>query len=150
MIAIFGLGGIGLSSLIACNHYNLDKVIAIDISNKKLKIAKDFGATHTINPIIQNANKVIQEITNGNGVDYAVESAGYTHTIENAFDFVKKNGGKFFFASHPKKGDKIKIDPFDLISGKIYMDHGGAVESLTKIFLYWQQCIIKENYHWIN
>lgn len=127
MIAIFGLGGIGLSSLIACNHFNLSKVIAIDISNEKLEIAKYFGATHTINPKIQSIRKVIQEITNGNGVDYAIESAGYTKTIESAFDLVKINGGKCFFASHPKKGDKIKIDPFDLISGKnIYGSWGGG------------------------
>ena len=125
-ILIFGLGGIGLSSLIACNHYSLDKVITIDVSNEKLEIAKDFGATHTINPMTQNITKVILEITNGSGVDYAIESAGYTNTIESAFGLVKNNGGKCFFASHPKKGDKIRIDPFDLISGKnIYGSWGG-------------------------
>ena len=62
VIAIFGLGGIGLSSLIACNHFNLSKIIAIDISNEKLEIAKDFGATHTINSKIQSTRKVNKKL----------------------------------------------------------------------------------------
>ena len=53
-IAIFGLGGIGLSALMATKLYNFEKIIAIDVEEKKLQLAIDFGATHIINSKKQN------------------------------------------------------------------------------------------------
>ena len=126
-IAIIGLGGIGLSALIACQNFSLKKIIAVDISNQKLKLAKDFGANYIINSENEDVEERIKKITNDRGVDYSIESAGTTQTIENAFKLVRNNGGKCFFASHPKANEKIKLDPFDLISGKnIFGSWGGA------------------------
>lgn len=118
VIAIFGLGGIGLSSLIATSLYNCSKIIAVDIEDKKLALSKDFGATHVINSKNENVLEKIMEITHGKGVDYSVEASGLASVIELAFSSVKNNGGLCVFASHPKAGDTISINPFDLISGK--------------------------------
>jgi len=116
-IAIFGLGGIGLSSLMATKLYNFKKIIAIDIEKKKLDLAKEFGATHTINARKENVTEVINSITS-DGVDYSVEATGLTSSIELAFNSVKRGGGLCVFASHPEKSEQIKIDPFELICGK--------------------------------
>jgi len=117
-IAFFGLGGIGLSALMAAALFNCRTIIAIDINESKLELAKDFGATHLINASMENPVKTVREITNGRGADYSIEAAGTTQTIEQAFKAVRKNGGTAVFASHPKEGDLIKLDPFDLISGR--------------------------------
>ena len=118
-IAIFGLGGIGMSALIATKLFKLTKIIAIDISEEKLNLAKSFGATDIINPLKNNPVEMIKLITKKyDGVDYAIEASGKSNVIEQAFMSIKSKGGICLFASHPKFGDKISIDPFDLISGK--------------------------------
>jgi len=117
-IAIFGLGGIGLSALMATKLYDLDKVIAIDIEDKKLNLALEFGATHTINSKTQNVEEKLNKLTNNQGLDYSVEATGLAKIIETAFKSVKNGGGLCVFASHPQNGDLISIDPFDLICGK--------------------------------
>ena len=116
--AVFGLGGIGMSALMATLLYNPKTLIAVDVSEEKLKLAQELGATHVINPKNTNALEAIREITGGNGVDYSVEAAGLATTIEQAFQSVRKFGGLCVFASHPHHEEKIKLDPYDLICGK--------------------------------
>jgi len=126
-IAFIGLGGIGLSGLMATRAFECKNIIAVDLSDEKLALAKEFGATHTINALNSDVLQKITEITNGNGVDYSVDAGGKVETIELAFESVKNNGGLCIFASHPEAGKKISIDPFDLISGKnIKGSWGGA------------------------
>ena len=117
-IAVFGLGGIGLSALMALKLFDCTTVIAVDVESSKLELAKEFGATHLINGAEDDSNEKILEITKGIGVDYSIEAAGFSRTIEIAFQSVRKEGGLCVFASHPAYNDKIKIDPFDLICGK--------------------------------
>lgn len=116
--AVFGMGGIGLSALAALKFHNCSIVVAVDIENEKLALAKEFGATHTVNSAIDDPVQRIKEITGGNGADYSVEAAGRADTIEQAFRAVRNFGGLCVFASHPAFGDMIRIDPFDLICGK--------------------------------
>ena len=115
-IAVIGLGGIGLSALMALKEFKPKVLIAIDISDEKLKMAKEFGATHLINSKTQNPTIEINKII-PNGVDACVESGGQIETIELGVSIIKKTG-RMYFASHPEQGKFIKIDPFDLISGK--------------------------------
>jgi S-(hydroxymethyl)glutathione dehydrogenase / alcohol dehydrogenase len=117
-LAVFGLGGIGLSALMAAGLYECQTLIAVDIEKEKLNLAGEFGATHLIDSSKENPVERIREITGGVGVDYSVEAAGTVKTIEQAFQSVRKGGGKCVFATHPNSGERIKIDPFDLICGK--------------------------------
>jgi len=117
-IAIFGLGGIGLSALMATMLFDCSKVIVIDVQNEKLGLALEIGATHTINPLEEDPLKAIARITNGENVDYSVEATGLARIIELAFNVIKRNGGLCVFASHPEHGEKISLDPFELICGK--------------------------------
>jgi S-(hydroxymethyl)glutathione dehydrogenase / alcohol dehydrogenase len=126
-IAVVGLGGIGLSALMACQEYFPKQLIAIDVEESKLDLARTLGAHITINSLKEDVVNKILSLTNGKGVDYCVEAAGLTSTIELGFSLIKRNGGELIFASHPKSGDLIQIDPFELISGKsIRGSWGGA------------------------
>lgn len=125
-IAVVGLGGIGLSALMALNEIRLTTLIAIDVSDEKLELAKSFGATHIINSQKQNTIEVVKKIVPG-GVDVCVESGGKVETIELGFALIRKGGGRVYFASHPPERDIIRLDPFELISGKnIFGSWGGG------------------------
>lgn len=117
-IAVIGLGGIGLSALIAAKLFKPTKLIGVDVSDDKLELAKSFGATEVVNST-KNPNWVSEliKMTDGKGLDYVVEAAGQAGTIEGGFEATKR-GGLCVFASHPENGQKIKIDPYDLICGK--------------------------------
>lgn len=117
-VALFGLGGIGICALLALRLYDCRLILAVDIKDSKLELARELGATHTINVAQEEPGPVIHAATEGQGVDYSIESAGLTSTIEAAFQAVRKFGGLCIFASHPAFGDKIRLDPHDLISGK--------------------------------
>jgi S-(hydroxymethyl)glutathione dehydrogenase / alcohol dehydrogenase len=141
-IAIFGLGGIGLSALMATKLFQCSTIIAIDIEDSKLELAKEFGATYTINSLQENVIQKLLEYTHNEGVDYSVECSGIAAVIEIAFKSVKNNGGLCVFASHPKNGDKICLDPYDLICGKqIKGSWGGSsnpdrdIPKLSKLYL---------------
>ena len=140
-IAIFGLGGIGLSALMATQLYDFKHIIAIDIEESKLQLAKDFGATQTLNAKETTHSEILEQIlfvTSNQGLDYSIEASGLTNTIELAFKCTRNKGGLCIFASHPKAGEKIQIDPFDLICGKqIKGSWGGAChpdKDLPKFF----------------
>ena len=142
-ICIIGLGGVGLSALIACKMLKLKNIVVVDIDNKKIKIAKKVGFKKTI--LLKNNKNAITKILNfnkGKYFDYTIESSGKSQSIEFAFSLTKKFGGKCFFASHPNEKSKISIKPFDLISGKkIFGSWGGGSDPqkiakiMSKFFL---------------
>jgi S-(hydroxymethyl)glutathione dehydrogenase/alcohol dehydrogenase len=117
-IAVFGLGGIGMSALMATMLFQCSKVIAVDVSADKLALATAFGATHTINATQADPVGIIRTMTGGLGVHYAVEASGQARVIEQAFESVRRAGGVCVFASHPEHGKRISIDPYELICGK--------------------------------
>jgi S-(hydroxymethyl)glutathione dehydrogenase/alcohol dehydrogenase len=125
-VIVLGLGGIGLAALLAFKASGVRSIIAIDISDDKLKLAKKLGATSVFNSSIENFSKAVIDLTNG-GADLCVESGGSVETIELGFSLIRKNGGKLLFASHPPDEEKIELVPHDLISGKqIAGSWGGA------------------------
>jgi len=117
-VAIFGIGGIGLSALLAAKLKGAGIIIAIDIHDLKLAQATQFGATHIVNAAKRDALSEILGITNNRGVDYAIESAGKTGSMEMAFQSVRNNGGICVIAGNLPKGEYISINPFALIEGK--------------------------------
>ena len=136
-VVILGLGGIGISALMALKAKRIEKIIVADISDKKLNMARDLGVQHCFNVEHGNFEKNINAITCG-GADYCIESAGRVSTIELGFSIIKKGGGKLVFASHPPEGENVSLAPHELISGKqIKGSWGGAVrpdDDIPKIF----------------
>ncbi len=125
-VAVFGVGGIGLSAVLASAMRGATTIIAIDIVDEKLEAASRAGATHTINAATEDAVERIKEITEGSGVDTAVEAAGLPQTMEAAFVSVAYGGGLCVLAGNVAFGETINLDPFDLIKGrKIVGSWGG-------------------------
>jgi S-(hydroxymethyl)glutathione dehydrogenase/alcohol dehydrogenase len=116
-LAIFGTGGIGLAAILVASSI-CSKVIAIDINETKLNLAKRLGATHTVNAKDQAVAQVIRQYTDNRGVDYAIESAGLKETMEAAFESIRPAGGLCILAGNLPHGQRIKLDPYDLIKGK--------------------------------
>ncbi|GAA6185409.1 zinc-binding dehydrogenase [Aliiglaciecola sp. NS0011-25] len=135
-IGIFGLGGIGMSALIAAVNSQSRLIVAIDSNQAKLNLAQKLGAHLCIHATQQDANEIIKDATKGEMLDFVIEAAGSCKTIEQAFSLVQKKHGKCVFASHPEHGEKISLDPYELICGKkIEGSWGGSTdpESLVKL-----------------
>jgi len=117
-VAVFGAGGIGLSAILGAVIRKAGVIIAVDISDEKLALAKRLGATHAVNASSVDAVAAILEATGGRGVDCAVEAAGKSLTMEAAFRAVRAKGGICVLAGNLPQGQTISIDPMGLISGK--------------------------------
>ena len=81
-IAIVGSGPIGLAALLTAQFYSPAQIIMIDQDDNRLAIAKRFGATKTINSKNANASEIVMQLTNGRGVDTAIEAVGIPATFE--------------------------------------------------------------------
>ena len=91
--AVWGAGGVGLNAIQGCALGGAEKIIAIDMSDKKLEFARTFGATHTINPNDDgDAVAKVMELTGGEGADYAFECIGLGATITQAYNAVRRGG----------------------------------------------------------
>ena len=127
-VLVLGLGGIGLSALMALKAQGVQNLIAADIYEDKLEMAKKLGVEYCLNTADKNFPILINDITNG-GADYCIESAGRVLTIELGFSLIKSGGGKLLFASHPPEGESIRLIPHELIAGKqIAGSWGGATQ----------------------
>jgi S-(hydroxymethyl)glutathione dehydrogenase/alcohol dehydrogenase len=131
--AVFGLGGIGMVAAMALRAAGC-RVIAVDIEAAKLEAARALGVTDTIDARHDDPVQAIGRLTEGRGVDFAVDAAGRVRTIEQAYAVVRKFGGLCVFASHPPNGERLSLDPHDLISGKqIRGSWGGASQPDTDV-----------------
>ena len=138
-IAVIGLGGVGLSSLLTLKSLGFKKIYGVDNSPQKFFLIKKLGIKNVYNLKNKNSkNKFLRDISGG--VDYCIEAAGLTKTIELGFSLLN-NTGKLIFASHPKKNDKISLDPHQLIKGKNIKGSWGGnfnpdkdIKKLLKIF----------------
>lgn len=115
-IAIFGVGGVGLCTLMAAGLMGCSPIIAIDVQPSKLEMARNLGATHLINTRYRGPLSRILNIS-GKGVDYAIEAAGERAAMEQAYKSIHDRGVALI-AGNLARGKKISIDPFDLIQGK--------------------------------
>ena len=104
-IAIVGLGGVGLSALLASIAIGSKKTIAIDLSNEKLNLAHELGADHILNPNDANFLERIRDLTSG-GANIAIETAGSGRALKTAYDITRR-GGTTVAAGMP--GPKVDI-----------------------------------------
>ncbi len=91
-VAIVGAGPIGLAALLTAQFYSPAEVILIDMDDNRLSVAKTFGATQTINSGLVNAIEAIKSLTNGKGVDVAIEAVGVPATFELCQEIIAPGG----------------------------------------------------------
>jgi alcohol dehydrogenase len=89
--AIVGLGGVGLMSMLAARLSGCRQIVAIDMLDDKLKLAKQLGATHTVNARDPNCVEHVKDITQG-GVDFAFEMASSVKALELAYKITRRGG----------------------------------------------------------
>ncbi len=116
-IAIYGIGGVGSSALLAAKTRKYKPIIAVDIHDSKLSHAVLLGADYTINASQVNTLDEIMRITEKKGVDFAIESSGIPKAMELAFRSLAHKG-KAVIAGNAKKGETITLDPQGLNMGK--------------------------------
>jgi S-(hydroxymethyl)glutathione dehydrogenase/alcohol dehydrogenase len=131
-LAIFGLGGVGTCALLAARYAQASPLIAVDVSEAKLERAKQLGATHVLNPLEEDPLAAIREWTQGQGADYALECAGRKEVMELAVQAVKMTGGLCVLAGNLPRGQRIEIDPFELIAGKRVMGTWGGGSQIDR------------------
>ena len=146
-IALFGLGGIGLSALIAAKAKGAKQIIAIDVEKSKLELAKSFGATDTIHYHQESFTASLQAITEGKGVDFAVEAVGKKDVMESAFKSVKDSTGLCVLAGNTPKDVKIECDPFDFIKGKKLIGTWGGRVKPDRDIPYFLKDLSKQSEH---
>ena len=120
-VAIFGLGGIGLSAIIGARMAGAGRIIGIDINESKFGLAKQLGATDVVNP--QNFDKPIQEVivemTDG-GVDYSFECIGNVNVMRSALECCHKGWGESVIIGVAGAGQEISTRPFQLVTGRVW------------------------------
>ena len=89
---VFGCGGVGLSAVQGCRIAGAAMIVAVDTSDLKLQMAKDFGATHTVNAkSVEDVVKAIMKLTGG-GADYAIECVGVGAVVAQAVNVLARGG----------------------------------------------------------
>jgi S-(hydroxymethyl)glutathione dehydrogenase / alcohol dehydrogenase len=117
-LAVFGCGGVGLNVVQGGAMVSADPIIAIDIYDGKLEMAKKFGATHTINSTKADVQEEVRNIVGSAGVDVFVENTGLVRLIEQAFQLTA-NAGKTILVGVPKHDEDITIHSLPLHFGKV-------------------------------
>ena len=121
-VAVIGCGGVGDAAIAGSRLAGAHTIIAVDIDDRKLEWAKDFGATHTVNSTQTDAVEAIRELTGGNGVDVAIEAVGNPATYEQAF-FARDLAGTVVLVGVPSPEMKIELPMLEVFG------RGGALKS---------------------
>jgi S-(hydroxymethyl)glutathione dehydrogenase / alcohol dehydrogenase len=134
-IAVFGLGGIGLSVIQGAKMAKAGRILAIDINDRKFEMAKKFGATDCINP--NNFDKPIEQViidmTEG-GVDYSFECVGNVKLMRQALECCHKGWGQSIVIGVAGAGQEISTRPFQLVTGRVWKGSAfGGVKGRTEL-----------------
>ena len=113
-VAVIGLGGVGLASLLGARVAGARQIVAVDLSDAKLELARSLGATHTFNATTADTTEKIREATGG-GVEYAFELAGSVRALEGAYKITRR-GGTTVTAGLPPPSATFALSPVNLVA----------------------------------
>lgn len=112
-VAVVGLGGVGLASLLGASLAGARQIVAVDLADDKLQLARELGATDTVNARAEGAVEQVKEITKG-GVEFAFEMAGSVRAMELAYKITRR-GGTTVTAGLPPPTHTIPIPQVNLV-----------------------------------
>ncbi len=120
-VAVFGLGGIGLSVVQGAVMAGASRILAIDLNDDKFEMARMLGATDFVNPsqYDQPIQDVIVDMTGG-GVDYSFECIGNTKVMRSALECCHKGWGESVIIGVAGAGQEICTRPFQLVTGRVW------------------------------
>lgn len=112
--AVMGLGGVGLASVLGAKAAGARHIVAVDLSEEKLALAKSLGATHTFNAGAPDCVEKVREATAG-GVEYAFELAGSARAFESAYKMTRR-GGTTVTAGLPPPTATMPLSPLNMVA----------------------------------
>jgi len=120
-VAVFGLGGIGLSVVQGAVMAGASRIVAVDLNEDKFDMARMLGATDFVNPsnYDQPIQDVIVDLTDG-GVDYSFECIGNTNVMRSALECCHKGWGESVIIGVAGAGQEISTRPFQLVTGRVW------------------------------
>jgi S-(hydroxymethyl)glutathione dehydrogenase/alcohol dehydrogenase len=136
-VVVFGAGGVGLNIVQAAALSTAHPIVAVDLHDNRLALAKAFGATHVVNSRTQDALAEIKRIAPG-GVDVFIDNTGVPAVIQSGYA-VTKPQGRMILVGVPRKGNDISIHSLPLHFGKVLTgSHGGEAVPSEDIPRYMQ------------
>ena len=121
-VAVFGCGGVGDAAIAGSSLAGAHTIIAVDLNDRKLAIAREFGATNTVNSSTEDPVEAIRSLTGGNGVDVAIEAVGLPVTYEQAF-YSRDLAGTVVLVGVPNPEMKIELPMIEVFG------RGGTLKS---------------------
>ena len=121
-VAVFGCGGVGDAAIEGARLAGAHTIIAVDLDDRKLEWAREFGATHTVNAGAEDPVEAIRALTGGNGVDVAIEAVGLPVTYEQAF-YARDLAGTVVLVGVPNPEMKIELPMIEVFG------RGGTLKS---------------------
>ncbi len=115
-VVTYGCGGVGLSVIMGAKLSGAGKIIAVDLIDWKLDLARELGADFTVNASKEDPQQRILEITGG-GADYSIESIGSIPAIQQAFASIH-SGGTCVLVGAPPMTELLELAPFEFLLGK--------------------------------
>ena len=121
-VAVIGCGGVGDAAIAGARLAGAHTIIAVDVDDRKLDWAKEFGATHTINSTRTDPVQKIKDLTGGNGVNVAIDAVGTPQTYEQAF-YSRDHAGTVVLVGVPNPTMKVELPMLELFG------RGGSLKS---------------------
>jgi S-(hydroxymethyl)glutathione dehydrogenase/alcohol dehydrogenase len=133
-VAVFGLGGIGLSVIQGAVMAGAERILGVDLEPRKFPLAKQLGATHVLNPKeVGDVAQAIVDLTDG-GVDYSFECIGNVDVMAQALACTHRGWGKSVIIGVAGAGEEIHARPFLLVTGRTWMGTAfGGVKGRTQL-----------------
>ena len=121
-VAVIGCGGVGAASVAGARLAGAEKIIAVDLDERKLDWARSLGATHTVNAKSADVVEAVRELTDGNGADVVIEAVGRPETYRQAF-YARDLAGTVVLVGVPTPEMKLELPLLDVFG------RGGALKS---------------------
>lgn len=121
-VAVIGCGGVGIAAIAGAELAGATTIIAVDIDDDKLEMAKSLGATHTVNSKNEDAVEGIKAATGGFGADVVVEAVGLPETYKQAF-YGRDLAGRVVLVGVPTPDMKLELPLLDVFG------RGGSLKS---------------------
>jgi len=134
-VAVFGLGGIGLSVIQGAVMAKAARIIGVDVNETKFDFARRLGATDVVNPKEHDApiQQVIVDLTDG-GVDYSFECVGNVDLMRAALECCHRGWGESIIIGVAGAGQEIRTRPFQLVTGRVWRGSAfGGVRGRTEL-----------------
>ncbi|MGP4843079.1 S-(hydroxymethyl)glutathione dehydrogenase/class III alcohol dehydrogenase [Marinobacter sp. 1Y8] len=134
-VAIFGMGGIGLSVVQGAVMAKASRIICVDLNEEKFEMARMLGATDFVNPtqFDRPVQEVLVDMTDG-GVDYSFECIGNVNVMRSALECCHKGWGESVIIGVAGAGEEISTRPFQLVTGRSWRGSAfGGVKGRTEL-----------------